>query len=54
MACYRGSLNYAHKRRSFDRQRSGNRRFWKRYARRLSRRGHVGNPGWLSYLINHP
>ena len=51
---YRGPSDYAHKRRSFDRQRSGNRRFWKRYARRAERRGAVVNPGWLKYLINNP
>lgn len=54
MACYKGSLNYHFKRRTFHTERSGNRRFWKRYARRIARRGNIGNPGWLNYVINNP
>jgi hypothetical protein len=53
---FKGSSNYEHKRRTFHMERSGNRKFWKRYARRALRRGKVNamRDGWLKFLINNP
>ena len=60
MIGYKGSDKHSRKRQRFYRDRSTNRRFWKRYARRCERRGMSNGrdtghrDGWLHYLINNP
>lgn len=53
--CFRGSRDYELKRRTFDGQRSTNRRAFKRHARRmLRRRGVCRSYLILWHFINHP
>lgn len=39
MKCFKGSRDYDFKHKKFLHNRSGNRKFWKRYARKLVRNG---------------